>query len=468
VTASTPARRPALAWGLAAFVWLLPLHTLTITVLYGALGWPAATVRAIAAWKEALIAVLVALAAYRTWRSSEERAAGPEVRQITWLDLTFAALGILSLGYLMGANTWFGTGLPVGAELYGLRDTAFVSLLYFVGRASPEVAEQPQVLRALFVVGVVTSLVAIVERIVVTPEMLVLLGASRYVQEFLGAAAITSGNAFGLPDNYWTNIGGHLVQRAGSTFLSGQSFAIPFLLILPAATLWALAAQGRRAVLRWLGYIVLWVGLLLSVTRMTIAIGALEVLIVAAARRRWALLVTLGSTAVVGLAVGMLIAPGLAGFVWDTLTWQTASSITHLGDWTSGFDNLVTHPLGVGLGATDIVAARFGLTPLTADNQYLRYGVELGVLGLVLHVAVLGGALVSGVRVWTAGTDRSELTRDYGLLLAVTGLGVVLNAATAVVFNSMMLAYPFFWLTGALSTIARRRVPVAIPSPVAA
>ena len=51
----------------------------------------------------------------------------------------------------------------------------------------------------------------ILERMLVTPGLLVLLGVSRYVQDFLGAPAITAGNTYGLPDNYWTEIGDQLV-----------------------------------------------------------------------------------------------------------------------------------------------------------------------------------------------------------------------------------------------------------------
>jgi hypothetical protein len=143
-------------------------------------------------------------------------------------------------------------------------------------------------------------------------------------------------------------------------------------------------------------------------------------------------------------------------FVWETLTWETDSSLTHLGDWTEGFVSFLRHPFGVGLGSTDFVAARFGLAPLTGDNQYFRYAVELGGLGLLLHLAVLAGALAVGFRVFAAVSSGAQ-SRDYGVLLAVTTLGIALNAVTAVVFNSMMLAYPFFWLAGSVATLAVRR-----------
>src|SRR2546427_593954 len=289
----TGRRRSVLAWGLSVFTWCLPVHILMITLLFGAFTWPATTVRVIAAWKELLIGVLFAIAV------TQAVIGGGVPRRVQWLDLAVCTLGVLALGYLMGANLWFGTGLPLGAQLYGARDAAFVSLLYFVGRASPEVAEHPRLLRNLFVVGAVTSAIAIVEWIFVTPEMLVLLGAARYVQDFLGAAAVTAGNLYGLPDNYWTEIGGHMVQRAGSTYMSAQGFAIPFLIIAPAATLWVLSTSGRTR-LWWLGYVILWVGLLLTMTRMTIVVCVLQTALILMARRRWDVLVGLGFAGVPG------------------------------------------------------------------------------------------------------------------------------------------------------------------------
>jgi hypothetical protein len=441
-------RRPTLAWGLSAFVWLLPLQSFAITVLFGALGWPAPVVRIIAAWKELLIAVLFGLALTRTARSARP-AAG-----ICWPDLVVAGLGILALGYALAGSVWFGSDLPILAQLYALRDVGFVSLLYFVGRASPEVAQSPRLLRALFIVAVVTSAIAVVERIFVTPEILVALGAARYVQDFLGAAAITQGNPYGLPDNYWTLVGGHAVQRAGSTYMSGQAFAVPFLIVMPAATLWALSASGRRAVGVWLGYALAWMGLLLTVTRMTIVVCALGSVLLMATRRRWGSLVGVGAAAVVGFGAALLLVPGLGTFVWETLTWQSPSSAGHLADWTAGLDQVVRNPLGVGLGATDFVAARFGVRGLTGDNQYLKYAVELGVIGLLLHVGVMGAALASGVRAWRTAPDTPA--RTTGLLLLTATAGIALNATTAVVFNSPMLAYQFFWLAGSVTTVAHQ------------
>lgn len=439
--------------GLSAFVWLLPIHIFVMAFLFGGLGWPGATVRVIAAWKELLVAALFGLTLVRlAWH----RGPPPTVH---WLDLAVGGLGVLAFGYLIGASVWFDAGLPIGAQLYGVRDAAFVSLLYFVGRATPEVAEDPRFLRALFLVGVITSVIAIFERLFITPEQLVVLGAARYVQQFLGAVVLTEGNPYGLTSNYWTQFGSHLVQRAGSTYLSAQGFAIPFLLILPAATLWILAPVRRHA-LAWLGYGVVWIGLVLTITRMTIVACVLQTLVIAGLRRRWSVAVTLGFACVGGLTLALLVVPGLPTYVWETLTWQTGSSVSHLDDWSEAMENLFRYPLGAGLGSTDMVAARFGLTPLAADNQYLKFALELGIVGLILHVAILFGSATAGMQAFLHG--RSETTRSYGLLVVAVTLGIGVNAMTAGVFNSMLLAYVFFWLVGSVATVAStaRAAPV--------
>ncbi len=59
------------------------------------------------------------------------------------------------------------------------------------------------------------------------------------------------------------------------------------------------------------------------------------------------------------------------------------------------------------------------------------------------------------MRAWRAAPDTSAGTT--GLLLLTATAGLALNAMTAVVFNSPMLAYPFFWLAGSVTTVAHRR-----------
>lgn len=433
--------RIGLATGLFLFIFLLPFHVLAMAWLFGGLGLPGPVVRLVASWKEDLLAALVAATVLRAVLGRGERS------PVQWLDLVVFGLVLLALLYLVGAGFWFGIEPPIVARLYGLRDAVYFSLVYFVGRATPGVVRDERVLKALFLVGVITSGVAVLERLFVTPQMLVLFGAAEYFQRFLSAGYVAAGNPYGLPINYWVIIGSHEVLRAGSTYLSSQGFAIPFLIIVPAATAWLL--RTRRGAAAWLGYAALWLGLLLSITRMSIVACLLQVLAIAAWRRRWELITTVGTVLVLTFGCALLLVPDLATFVWETLTWQSASSLTHLDDWMEGVGNALRYPLGAGLGVADQTAWRFGLEPLAGDNQYLKYAVELGILGLGLHVATLASGVVIGVK---SMRDLTGVQGGYGAVVAAAALGIMLNAMTAAVFNSMILACVFFWLLGSLAT----------------
>ncbi|MEP6509110.1 MAG: hypothetical protein ABJC63_12880, partial [Gemmatimonadales bacterium] len=148
---------------LPVFSWGLPFHSLLVAMLFGGLGFAMGTVRALAAWKEAAVVGLIVLVVLRAATGR-----GPRVA-ISWIDLAVGSLIAIAIVFLLAGKVFFRIELPSGAELFGIRDIAFFMLLYFVGRASPEIADDPQTLRRLYIIVLLTSAIAIVERILVTP-----------------------------------------------------------------------------------------------------------------------------------------------------------------------------------------------------------------------------------------------------------------------------------------------------------
>ncbi|MGI8618996.1 MAG: hypothetical protein ACR2L6_07880, partial [Gemmatimonadaceae bacterium] len=170
------ARLPgAASTGLFLFLWLFPFHSLVIAALFGLFGVAEGTVRAIAAWKEIAIVALLAWVAGRALLGRGQRVAiaGPDVALA-------ALLGIALIAAVM-ANPLLRVDMPGGALLYGFRDSVFFMALYFVGRATPEIAESDRILRHAFLIALVVSVIGIIERIFVSPEMLVLFGVAAYM-----------------------------------------------------------------------------------------------------------------------------------------------------------------------------------------------------------------------------------------------------------------------------------------------
>jgi O-antigen ligase len=136
------------------------------------------------------------------------------------------------------------------------------------------------------------------------------------------------------------------------------------------------------------------------------------------------------------------------------LTWQTGSSASHLKDWVSGVTAFLEQPWGYGLGTTDQTAVRAGLDPLTADNLYLKYAVELGVPGLVGLLSTLGGIAMAGARTARAGATASR--RDMGAAVLLIMMGVGIYGMTSTMFNDPIVGYVTFWLGGTAVTLAQR------------
>ena len=430
-----------------AFAWGLSLHSLVIAALFGLFALPETGVRAIAAWKEVGLAMLLVYVALRALTGR-----GPK-NVIAWPDVWIGGLMMTAVLFLLTENLWLRFNLPPTAEYLGIRDAVYFMLIYFVGRATPDLVTDERTMRTLFRLLVITSAIGIAEWLFVSPDMLVALGVAAYFQDFLGVSAFTLGNEYGLPVNYWTSLGGHFFRRAGSVYLSGQGFAVPFLLLFPIATAWVFLREHKTK-LMLAGYLICVAGLLLTLTRTTIFVALIQVTLLVSMRRKpeWAV-AGLTMAGAVFIAAFILL-PGFPTFVWETFSWQEGSSVSHSNDWASGLASMAQHPWGSGLGTADQTAVRAGLEHITGDNLYLKYGVELGLAGLALLIFILSGIGSAAMDLYRRGSAIAE--RRMGMALWLATIGIAINGMTAVVFNSVTLGWLFFWLAGAAVSAAQR------------
>ncbi|MFI5239373.1 MAG: O-antigen ligase family protein, partial [Gemmatimonadales bacterium] len=135
----------------------------------------------------------------------------------------------------------------------------------------------------------------------------------------------------------------------------------------------------------------------------------------------------------------------------------SGSSTSHLKDWTKGITAFFEQPWGYGLGTADQTAQRVGLAPITADNMYLKYAVEMGILGLLTIVGALAAFTAASVRLIRNGATNAQ--RALGVTVALATLGIAADGMTAVVFNNPIVAYLFFWFAGSCVTLAQRTAP---------
>ena len=224
----------------------------------------------------------------------------------------------------------------------------------------------------------------------------VAIGISRYFSEFLN---LRYPDTLGLPNNYWQIVGMELVRRAVSIHISGQGFALPFLL------LWPLCLLNLRA--RWIpGPVIRLNGtaLVFTLTRMTVFVCFLQGLMVLwMMGRRYLLLPYLAMTVIVAslfladlvplrLDRLQLISPKSASttsigptftrlpinqMVSNTARLNDSSSRARPAQWSEGWSLLREHPAGIGLGATGITAGRVGAPGIGNEAGYWKVAGSL-------------------------------------------------------------------------------------------
>lgn len=415
---------------LLVFLWLLPIYQLSLVLLYNFTG-SNLIISAVQPWKEALAFLTLALAAghYAFF-----------VKRIRMHTLDVAMLMFLGLSLVYTLLPW-GTSLVV--RLYGFRSLASLVVIYFAGRSLPLAPRrQTQIVYSLLLLGLLTGIAVLIDRFLLPIDWPARIGLGNYLGRVAnleqGASAV---GPLGLPWTYWT---AGMERRSSGFFANPLDLAASIHLTGVTALAVACASRWRtwRGLLAWTVFAFTLLALLLSISRMSIAVFGLECLLVTVLMRRQRLTLLFVVAGLLGFTGLMLT--DFRDFVIETVTLQNPSVMGHLVDWEEGFRALLTSPFGLGPGTSGLVGARLG-TQVGGENQYVTVGVQLGVFGMLLYLALQVLAVSTALRVFrrTAG-----VTRVLALITGVSRLGIALVAFTADLETYVFSAFVSWWLVG--------------------
>jgi uncharacterized protein YjeT (DUF2065 family) len=428
-------------------VTLLPFDQYAMAALYR-LGMPAAALRALRYWPEAVLAGL-ALVALWVWQRSSRR-----VDALDWAVLAYVGLGtayLLAPGFFVGNAA--GADLSLATRGLGWHTDVMYIAVVAIARRIPFSADQKAALvRRVVLVGVVLALLGLFE--FVQPASwnhlaTAVLQVPTYQAEVLGALpGNTSLNSVVL----YVVLGGHKVARVGSV-LDYETLGFYLAICLGLMAEWLVRRRGGR----WgpPAFLVLALGLLVTQTRSALIAGAVAVAMafrprpgrVRAERRR------LGRALLVVVAAAAVLI--LFGHVGARLGGDAASDSAHLSSGEAGLKVILDNPFGRGLAT----AAGAGQTAATegqahnivvAENQLLQIAMQLGFVGLALFALVLGlliarterlsspfaaaaenslaGLLIGGLFLQPFITDPVSITMFVLLAVAVPGPGCALSS----------------------------------------
>ena len=395
------------------------------------IGVPAPIVRGGALWKEAFVGALV-VAAVRHRRRSPHK---PDQ-----LDLLAAAFVALVLVY------WaFPTALTMGDMLIpaAARDNAARTIaLPFIALVAARHAGIDERWRrhlptAALVSGAILGFGAVVEivwtaqwgrfldNVLQVDRYQFLIHSDRYVRQFVTADLTGTGET---------------VHRATSLYGSPLDTAFAFMLPL-AVGAHLLAREWHLRTAAAAGLIA--AGLALTQTRGALVGGALVCL---GATRGWS-----GVTAsrrvrfaVAAAFAALLLLPTVAD---SSLGRRVAAAFTGEDDGSTdghieraqvAFDRVVERPLGQGLGSSGGIAQRYRVRNfLYPENQYLRVGLDLGIPGAVLFIALIVATSRRAHRRASRGTIEAAAA---GALVGLAVTGLVLDSFDVVRTVSLLVA----------------------------
>jgi hypothetical protein len=389
-------RLPRIA--LAVLVVGLAAHNLVMAELWDA-GVRGASLDVVAAWKDALLAVALAVAIL----GARSLPVG------TWADRLALAYAAIVLLYWLVPQGWLDGAATQRGQLFAARHDLIPVAAYFLGRL---LVLTPVVWRrlALALVGVAVVVTAwgLIDVYLVPLQWWRDSGVPGWFGEQLG---LVYRGLSGLPENWVFNTGDedNPIRRLGSTFLSPLATAYLLVIVLlflvaRRRTGWTVAAAG-----------VAYVGLLWTHTRAAYLALALGLVVLGVAQRR-ALPVMLAAASLV-VGVGFVkafphIGPSTSytraelvilraqgqqnpGVSDDPLSAGDASTASHLRNLRDGIRTVVRHPQGFGLGNAGASASRTGVELKAGESTYTEIGVDTGIVGLAVFLGWLAAVLVA-------------------------------------------------------------------------
>lgn len=480
-------RRPALGLGVLAVG--LAIHNAVLMVLVDA-GTPTPIVRALQAWKEIILAILVvriALAAAHGGiprRSSLRQAVSSMAWPVRILDgIAIAFTGLVILYFVLPLVSSYASGATIAQRLLSLRLLLLIPLLYALGRYIGT-GDRDGSRRSVDLVIAAAAGVAVIGL-----AELWFVRTSHWVDFGVNQFTAWQGFAYrgpgGLPENFFqTTPAGFGLRRMVSTYISPLGIAYTALLVVPLIVGVLVVLQKPRA-WTWLAIALVLLSLGLSVTRLAIICLVAEAALWVIVRRgRPAIAAGALALAASGLAfgwypqVGPLVSfdladvrppagallieqtfgrtnsgqvggsPELPGgaepdVVSGIVTQQDASIQAHVVALQNGLLHAIEHPFGVGLGST---VPRFGASTGPAESALLGIVGEVGVLGGLLFGSLYGGVVLAGLVGARRLQGRPEA--ELALLVGVGGIGLAPVVMTSAVWGDFSVTILFWWACG--------------------
>ena len=115
-------------------------------------------------------------------------------------------------------------------------------------------------------------------------------------------------------------------------------------------------------------------------------------------------------------------------FIIDTLKFENTSSLGHLVEWIEGILSIFENPLGIGLAMSGNASGVDQAIKVGGENQFLIFGVQMGVLSTITYVLILFFVIKRSCKVYYLSSNNDK---HISFIVACTKFGLLLPLLTA-------------------------------------
>jgi hypothetical protein len=115
-------------------------------------------------------------------------------------------------------------------------------------------------------------------------------------------------------------------------------------------------------------------------------------------------------------------------FVIDTFTFNESSSFSHLIEWIQAILTIIENPLGIGLAMSGNASGVDQALKIGGENQFLIYGVQMGVISIILYSLMLFKSIRDSFSVFNLSKGH---IKELAFIVLLTKFGLIIPLLTA-------------------------------------
>lgn len=337
--------------------------------------------------------------------------------------------------------------LPIGGvtflnkALY-YKNILMLGLMYFLGRMM--VLESHQVMNILKIILSITVLafaLNLFEKAIDT-HFQSFIGYANLYQDING---IEPAGIYGLTYTFGAESG---AKRFAAFFASPLGLAAAMLISFATAFFLFLNSKNQMGRYKYGALVIISIACLLFAYSRSSMLGLFLIIFFTAIILGYYRLILFGFLVVVLFFGSIFIFAGddLRYFVIDTFSLADSSSIGHVVEWIEGIDSIISNPLGIGLGTSGNAGGVNEELKIGGENQFIIFGVQLGVPFLILYIALIYASIQSSVKSYKMYTDKYDKVIPF--IAATFKFAFILSLMTSNAETYLYVAYISWWMVG--------------------